>query len=122
MWRLYQLCKTLGQLPSQRLEVTNNWAAYQIDCTVVWFGIAVDNASAERVRMGTDERPEWRDKYTPEQILEPEFRLPRPGGTPTGKQTAAQALSNYIDTLMASAGRIGSGGRVIPYVPSGRPL
>ena len=117
MWRLYQTCKTLSQLPSDRLGVTNDWAAYQIDDAVVWFGVTVENALAERVNHGSAEKPDWRDKYTLEQLLEPDFRLPRPGQPLTGKQAAAQALSSYIDTLIGSAGKLGSGGRVFQYKP-----
>lgn len=76
MWQLYQKCKTLGQRPSDELDVTNNWAAYQLNSAVVWLGITIENATAERINIGTDEKPEWRDKYTLVQLLEPDFRLP----------------------------------------------
>lgn len=76
MWQLYQKCKTLGQRPSDELDVTNNWAAYQFNSAVVWLGIAIENALQERDNIGTDDKPEWRERYTLEQILEPGFRLP----------------------------------------------
>ena len=58
------------------MRVRNSWAAYQINTTVAWFGTAVENALAEQVNRGDAKRPKWQDKYTLEQILTPNFRLP----------------------------------------------
>lgn len=58
------------------MAVTDAWMSYQIDRAVVTFGIAIDNALQERVPIGDDGATV--EKYTLEQLLDPEFLLPRP--------------------------------------------
>lgn len=81
MWELYQRCKILGGRPSQHLAVPplqNDWAAYQFDNAVLFVGITVENALGERENRGSEDRPDWQPKYKLNQLLEPDFRLPRP--------------------------------------------
>ena len=39
-------------------------------------GLAIENASQEMQKMGSDDKPEWKPKYTMKQLLDSDFRLP----------------------------------------------
>lgn len=87
-------CKTWGQTPSQRLNVPplrNDWAAWQFDATVLYVGLTIENAMHERESVGDPKKYETRAKYTLSQLLDDDFRLPRPHTrTAKGKQVGQQ--------------------------------
>ena len=58
------------------MEETDAWISYQIDRAVTVFGIIVDNALLERMEIGTE--GDTVQRYTLNQLLDPEFYLPRP--------------------------------------------
>ena len=58
------------------MSETDPWMAYQIDRAVTSFGIVIDNALQERVSMGDDSKTT--ERYTLEQLLSKDFKLPRP--------------------------------------------
>ena len=55
--------------------MSERWAAYQFDTAVTTVGRVIENALAERVNVGSNEKPDWQPKYTLTQILEDDFRL-----------------------------------------------
>jgi hypothetical protein len=78
-------------MPSQSLrvpELANSWAAYQFDNAVLYVGLTVENALAEREKVGD----EYRQKYTLEQLLSKEFRLPAPVSPSVAKRQIGQQL------------------------------
>ena len=91
-------------MPSQRLRVTNSWAAYQVDNAVTFVGITIDNAKEERVNRGDARRPDYRPKYTLEQILATGFRLPNPSQTMLGTPVGSPGMGDGVATVLAMVG------------------
>lgn len=54
----------------------DRWLAYQFDSAVALVGSAIENASQEMEKHGDDKNAKWRPKYTMQQLLDPDFRLP----------------------------------------------
>ena len=76
MWRLYLTAKATSQRPSQLVSIGDRWAALQLDNAVVMVGTAIENASQEQEKVGPEDKPRWETRYTMQQLLDPEFRLP----------------------------------------------
>lgn len=70
----------------------NDWAAYQFDQCVLFAGLTIENALREREKVGDQKNHEWRAKYTLEQLLDPEFRLPSPQTLRDERRNAGQML------------------------------
>lgn len=112
MWGLYLKCKTLSQLPSEVMRVPplrNDWAAYQFDNAVLFAGLTIENALAEREKIGDAKNYEYRAKYTLSQLLDPTLLLPAPAVESHGEQ-------NGLAALLALAGKRGSGVKEFRYV------
>lgn len=43
---------------------------------MVFVGLTIEGALNETEKVGTEERPEWKQKYTLAELLDPDFRLP----------------------------------------------
>jgi hypothetical protein len=98
-------------LPSVDLEETDSIAAWCVDGTVLWFGLTIENALLERINRGTKEHPKMEPRYTLAQLLDPDFRLPRPLPQPkTSQQQDGFAM------LLAMASQPGSGVKRWEYV------
>lgn len=74
MWNLYQKATKYSQLPSTIFGEENPLAAWMLDSAVTWFGITIENALQERVKVGTESRP----RYSLTQLLDKNFFLPKP--------------------------------------------
>lgn len=84
MWDLYLLAKTTNSRPSDLVCIEDRWAAYQFDSAVTFVGLTIESALHETREVGVGQSKRVEPKYTIAQLLEPEFRLPRPGGPPEG--------------------------------------
>lgn len=104
MWGLYQTAEKLGQKPSSWLPTLDPLWALQLDQAVVYFGIVIENALAERVEVGSGNQKRSEAKYTLTQLLDPTFRLPAPGAAGQGKPLG-RALVDWM------RGMIGQGER-----------
>lgn len=93
MWESWLALKTYHRRPSLDLEVSDSIAAWCVDGCVLWFGVTIENALAERKETGTGKHKEWRNVYTLEQLLDDKFKLPRP---PTKLQKRRQGASNLL--------------------------
>ena len=62
--------------PSSIVGIDEEWIAYQFDNAVILVGNAIENASQEMEKYGGDDKPKWRQKYTMQQLLDPDFKLP----------------------------------------------
>lgn len=78
MWTLYTKATTYSRLPSEILRLDDEWMAYQFDNAVTLFGTVIENALLERQNTGTTKEPKWESKYTLTELLDSDFRLPRP--------------------------------------------
>ena len=74
------------------------WIAYQLDHAVNFLGLTVENAAQEMHKVGIGKDTSYEPVYRMDQLLDPEFRLPRP---PTEKERQRAA----IDSLKAFAGK-----------------
>lgn len=77
MWTLYATAKATATRPSKLIGIGDRWAALQFDNAVSLVGTVIENASQEMKKTGPDKKPEWKAKYTMNQLLDPDFRLPR---------------------------------------------
>jgi hypothetical protein len=76
MFKIYQTAKTMASRASELLDVRDKWAALQFDHAVTFVGQIIEGALNETEKVGPDDKPEWRQKYTLKQLLDPDFRLP----------------------------------------------
>lgn len=104
MWALYMLAKTTGQRPSDILPVDDivvdsaDWFAYQFDRAVLLVGTVIENAAQELVESGMGKDKKMVPKYHMDQLLDPDFHLPRP---PSRKQRERQNLDSWARMLGA---------------------
>lgn len=111
MWSAYQDLKMSHKRPSEVLQETDTIAAYCVDKAVLTFGIVVENALAETVEVGVGKDKRREAKYTLEQLLDNDFRLPRPI---VAKKRQPQ--QNGFALLLALAGQPGSNVKRWEYV------
>lgn len=88
MWKLYLTAKTTGSRPSDLLSIEDRWAAYQLDSAVTTLGLILENASQEMEEVGEGKNKRLLHKYEMAQLLDPDFKLPRPP-TPEERDEAA---------------------------------
>lgn len=65
-----------------------DWTLWQFDNAVNFVGAVIENALLERDKLGD----EWRPRYTLHQLLDDEFRLPRPLSPKAQKRAVGQRL------------------------------
>ena len=83
----------------------DRWAALQFDNAVTLVGAVIEDAAQEQQEVGTQKEARWQAKYHMEQLLDDDFRLPRP---PTLKERERSALQG----LLGWAAMSGSGVKV----------
>jgi hypothetical protein len=79
------------------------------DTAVTWFGITIENALSERVKVQVGNETTFKPKYTLARLLDPRFRLPKPAPEP-------EMQVNPWAPLWAWAGRKNSGVKKYQYV------
>ena len=70
------MAKATATRPSEIVEIYDPWYAYQFDNAVILVGTAIENAAQELEKVGSDEKSELQPKYTMQQLLDDDFRLP----------------------------------------------
>ena len=78
MWHLYLTAKSSRSRPSDIVGIEDRWAAYQLDSAVTFVGNTIENASQEREKVGEGKDARYVPKYYMDQLLDPNFKLPRP--------------------------------------------
>lgn len=68
----------MGQRPSSLVRIDDDWAAYQFDSAVVFFGNTIESASQETEWIGSEKDKRLEPRYTMQQLLDADFRLPLP--------------------------------------------
>jgi hypothetical protein len=76
MWRLWRTAQETHSRPSDLLCIEDRLMAFLFDSCVVTFGTIIENARAERVRVGDPKKFDWEQKYTMDQLLDQNFFLP----------------------------------------------
>jgi hypothetical protein len=78
MWQLWRKVNLAHRLPSEVFGERNPLAAWMLDNCVLTFGTLIENALLEEDEIGSGESLKRIKRYTLAQLLDPEFRLPRP--------------------------------------------
>ena len=78
MWRLYSTAKMSRSRPSDLVTISDAWAALQFDNAVSMVGNAIEGALHEMQEVGGGKAKKMQPKYRIDELLEPDFRLPRP--------------------------------------------
>lgn len=115
MWNLWLKATKYGKMPSEIFKVSDSIAAWMLDSAVTWFGITIENALAERVKVTMGKEVHFNPKYTLARLLTPGFKLPKVAET-------EEYNSNPWSPLLAWAGKRNSGVRWYKYVPPEEPV
>ena len=92
-----------SQRPSDLVDIVDRWAALQFDNAVTLVGGAIEDAAQEQQQVGTKKEPKWQAKYHMEQLLDEDFRLPRP---PTMKERERSAIQGLLGWAAMSGGGV----------------
>jgi len=87
----------MGQRPSNLVQIADSWAAYQFDSAVVFLGNTIEAAVQETEWIGSDKDRRLEPKYTMDQLLDADFRLPL---------SEAQKQEDGLGALKALAGSV----------------
>jgi hypothetical protein len=104
-------------MPNEVYDVTGaTWeipygslAQWMFDSAVTWFGITIENALSERVKVTMGKEVTFKPKYTLARLLNERFRLPKP-------QPEPEDNPNPWASLLAWAGKRNSGVKRYKYV------
>lgn len=120
MWETWTTAKTYHRLPSEVFEPDETeWQhggeygpilKFSLNAAVTWFGITIENALNERVKVTVGKETHFNPRYTLTRLLHQDFRLPRPAPKP-------EDSPNPWAALMAWAGKKNSGIKRYRYVP-----
>ena len=111
MWNLWLKATKYGKLPSEVFKEQDSLAAWMLDSAVTWFGITIENALQERVKVGIGANVEYKPVHTLARLLTSGFKLPKPLSEMKPDST------NVWSPLLAWAGRQGSGIKRWVYKP-----
>jgi len=96
VWQLYLTATKTATRPSELAGLKNDpWLMLQFDNAVIFTGSVIESAAQEMEKVGTEEKPEWRPKYTMQQLLDPEFRLP--SGKGDNEESGFDDFMAFID-------------------------
>ncbi len=73
------------------MRIHDHWTALQFDNAVCLVGTVIENAAQEMVKVGTDDKAEYKPKYKLSELLDENFRLPNPN--------AIEPLSSFENQL-----------------------
>lgn len=117
MWQIWTRAAKFSRLPNEVYDPSGEtWevpygslAQWMFDTAVTWFGITIENALAERVKVVMGKETTFKPKYTLARLLNPAFRLPKPLPEPEESQ-------NPWAPFLAWMGKRGSGVKRYKYV------
>lgn len=75
MWQVWTRATKYGKLPSELLKVKDEVAAWMFDSAITWFGITIENALSERVKVGYAPNERYKPKYTLALLLRDGYKL-----------------------------------------------
>lgn len=77
------------------MGIEDGVAAWMFDTAVTWFGITIENALKERVKVVMGKETEYRPRYSLALLLDPNFRLPKPPPEPTADANPWSVILNW---------------------------
>ena len=96
MYKLGDKAERSSRLPSEcvpgLVEEIGEWGVYCFDDAILYFVRVIQNALQEREQIGLGAQMEWRQKYTLAQLLDKDFRLPRPPSATVQKRATGAAV------------------------------
>jgi hypothetical protein len=112
MWQNWYQATKYSKLPSEVFDPSGaSWmqggkfgpvAQWMFNTCITWFGTTIENALAERVKVGVGANEKSVPRYTLARLLHPQFKLIAP-------QRQVQDDPNPWAELMSWAGKRGSG-------------
>jgi hypothetical protein len=123
MWDTYLDCKTWGGRPSQKFNwpcFANRLTAWKFDQAVLYVGLTIENALQEREPDGDPKEHKTRPKYKLAQLLDPDFKLPRPKDDDAAHGPDGQRLGpleSFVEQITGMAGPLNPNVRLWQYVP-----
>lgn len=98
MWSLGQKASESNKLPSECVpgldEIVCDWTIWQFDNGIMFFFSVMKNALAETEKIGNESQA----KYTLSQLLEDDFRLPRPLSHKQQRRQVGVAVRGLVAT------------------------
>lgn len=93
MWTLGQKAAKYNRLPSSFFpDLVDELTIYGFDNAILWFCTTIENALNERKDVKVGKRTESRQVYQLEDLLDDDFRLPRPPSKLQKRQQGAMSL------------------------------
>lgn len=96
MWNLWLKCKTYHKLPSELMKTADSLAAWMLDTAVTTFGIIIENALQERVKVTMGKDVQFKPRYTLARLLNPSYRLPKPEPLPEDNPDPWAAFKAFL--------------------------
>lgn len=78
MWLLWRKANLAHKLPSEIFGERDPLAAWMLDNAVLTFGTIIENALLEQDEIGSGQGKQYVKRYKLAELLDPNFRLPRP--------------------------------------------
>lgn len=100
MWSLYLTAKMARTRPSSLVAIEDQWAALQFDNAVRLIGTAIENASQEMIEVGIGKNKTMQPKYRIAQLLDADFKLPRPK---SDKDLERAGVSAFVAMVRAAS-------------------
>lgn len=104
------------KLPSEIIDPDHkldSLTRYLADNAVTFFGITIENALQERVNNGSEKEPHWEKKYALAQVLEDDFRLPRPVSEAQKRKQVGASVKAMTNSMKPQA----TGGKAKSMIP-----
>lgn len=100
MWQIWTRATRYGKFPADVYDPSGaSWdvpygslARWMLDAAVTWFGITIENALAERVKVTQGKEIIFKPRYTLARLLNEHFRLPKPAPEPEDNPNPWMAL------------------------------
>jgi len=119
MWVLGQKAAKYTRPPSEFIPgLWDEWTRYCFDNAITWFCSTIENALVERVNNGSEKDPRWEEKYTLSELLEDDFRLPRPPTTTERRKAIGGQVKAMFGSGSQRKGEGKSKGKDNPISPS----
>lgn len=99
------LATKTGQRPSDIFSVEDEWFAYQFDRAVMLVGTVLENAAQELVESGIGKEKKMVPKYHMDQLLDPDFHLPRPLSRKERERQNLNSWANMMGARRFKAGK-----------------
>lgn len=98
MWQTWTQASRYGKLPSEvvKIKPKEEVTAWMFNTAITWFGITIENALSERVKVGYGQKEQYKPKYTLARLLSPGFLLMPPAPELEESRNPFAELASWI--------------------------